>query len=395
MENHGASTTFKRLAKLNSLALAGAVLVLLWVWVPFVPDASAIQFDGINLFIELKPRAIFATLANVFGLSVLSYSLVKVGFLLLWLYLLMEYLRQDLKVSNPFSSQGFIWFGLSFLFAFGPVAYLTLNLGYIDVIAYTLSLLCFLISSKAQPRSPLVLVGVWACGLTAILIHEKSLFDLAIIGVWLCWQRGMKDALIKIAPPLLAAILFLWSVSNKVTSGLPPGTYIQILQANVFAIFPDSLNIWGILLGGGALWILYATLSIAVVVEQKSIVNLFRATIAACTMGALCIAPLIVASDTNRMVDLIWLPCLMMIATLDKPSLFSSRAGKVGLIILCFMQFLIPPFLMYNHGVVPMNCYASYFVEQLPLEGEVKPRKRGLFSLYAFYRIDSSEKACD
>ncbi len=389
MANYGALAAYQRLAKLISLAQALLLLGLLCLWVPFIPDASGIQFDGINLFVELKPRAVFATLANVFGLSVLSYSQAKILFFLLWLYLLIEHLRQYLNVSNPFSSQGFIYFGLSFLFAFGPVAQLTLNLGYIDVVAYTLSLLCFLISSKAQSRSPLVLLGIWACGLIAILIHEKSLFDLAIIGVWLCWQRGIKDAMIKIAPPLLAATLFLWFVSHKVTSGLPPATYIEILQANMFAIFPDSLNIWGIILGGGTLWILYATLSIAVAIEQKSIVNMFKVTIASCMMGALCIAPLIVASDTNRMVDLIWLPCLMMIAALNWPSLFSSGAGKVGLISLCFIQFLIPPFLMYNHGVVPLNCYANSIAKILPLEDQSVPRHIGAFSIHGFNRSNA------
>jgi len=383
------------LAKLSSLALALGLLALLWLWVPFVPDASAIQFDGINLFIELKPRAVLATLANLSSLSVLSYSLVKIVFLLLWLYLLIEQLRQYLKVSTLFSSYGLIWFGLSFLFAFGLVAYLTLNLGYIDVVAYTLSLLCFLISSKAQLRSPLALLGIWFCGLTAILIHEKSLFDLAIIGVWLCWQRGFKDALIKIAPPLLAAILFLWFVSHKVTSGLPPGTYIGFLQANVFGIFPDSLNLWGILLGGGAQWVLYFTLSITVVIEQKSIINMIRAAIASCIMGALCLAPLIVASDTNRMVDLIWLPCLIMIGVLDWPSLFLSRAWKMGLTIMCIVQFLIPPVLMYNHGVVPMNCYANFLARLMPLEKKVVPRHFGLISYHVFFRQNSLKIVCD
>jgi hypothetical protein len=360
-----------------------------------MPDASSIQFDGISLFIDPKPRAVFATFANVLHLTVIEYSLAKLVFLLLWLYLLFTKLYECLHVNKIFSGQGIVWLGLSVLFAFGLVAFLTINLGYIDVVAYTFSLGCVLLATSRFAPSWRSILGIWILGFLAILTHEKSLFDLAIIGIWIWWQRGFKVSFITVVPALMAAILFLYLVSQKVTSGLPPATYIGILKANPLSIVPDSFNAWGILLGGGSLWILYFILSIAMVCQAGCTKEKYQSLLATLVMGALCIAPLIIASDTNRMVDLIWMPCLLLICTLQWPGLFSSILGKILLVGLCAVQLLTPPFLMYNHGVVPMNCYASYFARQLPLEAEVKPRKWGVFSLHAFYRSDTSQKACD
>lgn len=285
---------------------------------------------------------------------------------------------------------------MSFLFAFSPVSYLTINLVYIDSVAYALTLIVLLLAIATQgPGTFWRYIGIWIFGFAAILVHEKSVFDLGILGIWIFWQRGLKEAVFKIAPPLAAGALFLYMVSNKVSWGLKPQTYIEILLLDPSAILADSFNVWGIFFGGGVLWAFFFMLACTLAHQMNSIRDKLSAIVYSLLMALMCIAPLIVASDTNRMVDLIWMPCFLLICTLHWPILFSSILGKAVLVGLCALQFLTPPFLMYNHGVVPMNCYASYFAEQLPLEGEVKPQKWGPFSWHAFYRIDTSEKACN
>lgn len=379
-----------------SLGLTLALGILLLCWVHFYPETSPGQYAGVNLFNELKPRALLGTVANLFHLSPLAYSLLKLGFLGLWAYLVIVKIYQCLHVNQFFSGITFIWVAISFLFVFSPVSYLTINLVYIDSVAYALTLSVLLLAIAPQSNARFwEFIGIWCLGFAAILVHEKSVFDLGILGVWLLWQRGFKDALFKICPPIVAGAIFLYIVSNKVTWGLKPQTYIQILLLDPTAILADSFNVWGILFGGGALWIFYCLLVFALI-NQVNFKSKKLSTVVYCIlMALLCIAPLIVASDTNRMVDLIWMPCLLLICTLQWPSLFSSISGKILLVSLCAIQLLTPPFLMYNHGVVPMNCYASYFARQLPLEAEVKPRKWGVFSLHVFYRSDTSQKACD
>ena len=160
----------------------------------------------------------------------------------------------------------------------------------------------------------------------------------------------------------------------------------------------ESLNLWGIILAGGALWIIFL---VAAQNFLKTTANYStQGLIAIIIMTLLCFAPLLVAHDTTRMVGIIWLPTLLLIREIDLKRALDFVRFRQWALGACLVQMLLPPILVYLGGAAPLNCYSRELILRfLPREKDmarIPTRHDGLrpavgpFGLYALDRRDIS-----
>ena len=106
-------------------------------------------------------------------------------------------------------------------------------------------------------------------------------------------------------------------------------------------------------------------------------------------MIILCFAPLSVADDTTRMVGLIWLPTYLLIREIDLKSALESVRFRQWALVACLLQVLLPPMLLYQHGVAPFSCYSRELISRfLPRERDITNFAVKPFGLYALDRGD-------
>jgi len=361
-------------------ALAGVLLILATFWVP-VSWLDTSPYPAASLLQNWQPRALLGTIADLFNLDASGYTILKLGCLFIWLTIVIQQLDDSLG-EQPHRT--LLLAGCGALFAFSTVTVITLGpAGFIDIAPYALSagVVALLVRCDWQPDNKAV-AAITAALLLAVVGHEKALFEIAILIVWSLWRTGWRNTAKLFAPAVILSLLYLMSVASTSTSGLSAEGYAGILSSGLGYLLARSLNVWGILAGGGALWVLYGLFAAKFIAGATDSGR--RAAVTA-TMLLLCLATLLIAGDTNRMVALIWLPTLLLITAVNPAAVFPSTGWRAGLVVLCLLQLANPPVLMYRSGIVPFNCYSLAIAKRLPQGENVA---QGPFDIYAHNRPD-------
>jgi len=372
-----------------SALLAGTLLYLFSLWVPFLPGS----YDGWqkgNLFNEIRPRALLGTLAYIFDLEGHGFAMTKLISLWGWLTLIIwQIFRVLVGPAKKIESQTMLTIVcLSFIFAFSTVSQMTFGpLVFMDSVPYFLVIVAYLFFAKNE--EPLITHALFCTLLlfSAIAIHEKTIFDVAILLVWLLYKKGTIKALFLIAPTYILSLIILIIIKDRKLTGESPETYLNILKKGFDFFVEYSFDLTAIAIGGGALWILYGILSYYFIrSSQTSSDRKIRIGVIV-AMLLCCFAPLLVAWDTNRLVGLIWLPTFLLIV--ETGSVLVAKPNKlqsIGFVLLCFLQLAMPPMLRDPGLIFPYNSYAEYvFSKQPPIhQGDLllfKDQSNGSLSL--------------
>ena len=349
--------------------LAAALIYLFNRWVPLIYDFYFEWRVG-GFFHTFKPRTILGSVFNLIGWGDGAFTAIKVLALWGWLTLITGQLFQ-VFIAGQKSAHVFrfgVVIALSFIFAFSTVSQMTFGaVRILDAIPYLLILASYLIYIQDEQKiSAPSYIGATFLLFLATLIHEKSIFDIGIVWIWLAWKGGIKKASLYIFPAILLSALFLFSNKSSGTTGLgyAPNAYLEILS-NGFTYFKDSsFDLLAITLGGGALWIIYTLCSVFFIHISPSNQQRIIRTLLCIAMVVGCFVPLLVTFDTNRLIGLMWLPTFLLLCEVgpQMQTHFKKWLLLFGLAILCILQFAVPPMLtMPPLGSVVFNSYAKWF----------------------------------
>jgi hypothetical protein len=360
-------------------------------WVPIDFGFKGAYYHA-NLFNELEPRALLGTVARrILHLGPTAYILLRVLFEALWLFLIVFQITKSLRPDQDSgTSYTLEVVALSVLFGFNTVVYTTNGLSeFIDVVPYTLVLCAVPLLLPSDDRVTITrYFAATLLLLAAVMVHEKSVFDLAILAAWTTWKYGYKRSSTLMLPSAAGAVCYLWIVSTgTVTSGnRSPVDSIKLLQS-ALSFFGESLDVWGIILAGGVLWVIFIVAAYNFL-KTRARFSLHGYAIII-IMIVLCFAPLSVADDTTRMVGLIWLPTYLLIREIDLKSALESVRFRQWALVACLLQVLLPPMLLYQHGVAPFSCYSRELISRfLPRERDITNFAVKPFGLYALDRGD-------
>ena len=341
------------------------------LWVPItLPDESfsSPTFEA-NLFNKFSSRALFGTIVNIFSLNIFLAFLLPRLFNFLWLFLVIQYLAKETNIfCYSVFKASIIILSTGFLFAFNTNIFLDNVFPTIDPLARMLVILTvfFLFSEKNTNfySYPNILAIIFS--FSAVLAHEKSLFDICIISIWLFYKKGFKKILSYCLPLIIPFVtfIFLTPVNDQSILGIRPIDYIDklMLGNSIEYLFEKSFNLLGILFGGGFLWpIFFMCVSTFIrdglnLSKKKVVYRIIYSSL----LFLLCLLPLFVAYDTNRLVALIWLPTVFLIVETNFLLNILVNLRKKIIVFLCIvLQTFIPPVKIYLHGAVPLNCYAA------------------------------------
>jgi len=377
--------------------MAIAILICLSFWVPINLNAPSIYY-GVDNFHGIRPRAIIGSLIYLlpFEQSNINFvgSLIKLISLFLWLFFITSYFYQAIferyKNSSNLSAL-FIYLALTFIFASSSLTYITYSsAGFIDsfpaaIVAFLITSQYFTSNNKISIIKILLITGLLV---VATWSHEKSIYDIAILLVWFSLIWGIKRGMLYFTPALLLSTALMVRMANKMTSGESPAGYLKILTSGLDFFWDNAFSVWGILIGGGALWGLYWIAGSQFIQSaEPTKIQRYRA-LAVWLMLIICFLPLLVALDTSRMCSLIWLPTVLVLQTVDIPALFQSTSRKIILVLLCLFQALIPPALIYNKGMAAFNCYGVWLGQFLTSTSTANFSDLGPFGLTAHSRPD-------
>lgn len=369
-------------------ALALLLTVALWV-----PQSMTLESYGrvhyhANLLNQVAPRAMMGTLRHLLKLSqeafILMLVMVKWYWILTILWLLKAKPREQTLRNTLHAAAATL--PVILIFCFNTPLYTSNALaGFVDIAASLLALLSLLCVDAEDDRRPhfLFTVMAWISGMLAVLVHEKALLEIIMVALWLTWKRGMKTGAVYTLGIVPASILFLYHFRGVVTSGNAPAFYTDLLIGKNFSAFYDAFDVPAILLGGGALWVL-GIWAVWLIWRKERGMRATLFLLAAIAMLALCLAPLLVAHDTSRLVGVIWLPVLLFLRELQFcDRLLRCRAMLIAVTAIAVMQLLLPPFFIYVHGAVPLNCYARQTLEKLGVSHD--PKAQSGFRPFDFF----------
>jgi hypothetical protein len=285
----------------------------------------------------------------------------------------------------------FIYLALVFIFASSSLTYITYSsAGFVD--SFPAAIVAFLITSqyftgnnkisiiKILLTTGLLVVATWS--------HEKSIYDITILLVWFSLIWGIKKGVLYFAPALLLSTALMVRMANKMTSGESPLGYLKILTSGLDFFWNNAFSVWGILIGGGALWGLYWIAGFQFIQSADSRKTRRYRALTISLMLLICFLPLLVALDTSRLCSLIWLPVVLVLKNVNIPTLLQSTSRKIILVLLCIFQALIPPALIYNKGMAVFNCYGLWLGKFLPSTSTTNFSDLGPFGLTAHSRPD-------
>jgi hypothetical protein len=363
-----------------SAILAG---VLLWLYSFWVPLADGFYYEWLqgDLFREVQPRALLGTIANLLQIDDRGFMFIKITSLWAWLTLIIWQLAKG-TFSDFSLKRIYCLFCISFLFGFSTVTQMSFGpVMIIDVIPYLLILVVYIHLVSDKPTS------VWEYWVNATLlvaavaIHEKSVFDIGILFLWLFYKKGFKKSALALGPGILLCGLFLLMLRSKSLTGESLDTYFAILQRGA-DFLAYSFTFIEVFIGLGALGVLYFCLSIYFVKKKSSTRDGFWRLAIVFGMFLACIAPLTVAWDTNRLVGLIWLPTIILLGELGG-KVFSrpSSLKMVFLSLLCLFQLALPPILRFPGVVFAYNPYAKFIYgdEAVRIESPIRKGDTLLF----------------
>lgn len=350
---------------LSLLLLAAAFLVLAALWVPVNPQlmlTNPVYYQA-DILRAFEPRSLMGTLGRLLYLSPQGFILLIQLFHVLWAALILWGLSSPGDEEEPAAP---LWaVGLvGFLFVFNtPIFLSNVNSGLVDIPAFTMTLAAVLILFKGnRAPTPGRLAGAVAAMIVGILIHEKGIFDATIIGVWLLWRGGWRRSLLFYVPVAgFYAFFILINASAKNAHNWTPSDYFAVLAHIWDYLAYNSFNVYGIILAGGMLWVLLGMVAYRFWRQGRieSVSEGWCRLLVVVAMVGLCLGPLAVAWDTNRLAALMWLPTFLLVRqTRLVPGLATARAG-VPVAILCLLHVFVPPAFALRMGAVPINCYAQ------------------------------------
>jgi hypothetical protein len=368
------------------------------MWVPINFEVGSI-YNSVHLFDGLKPRAIFGTILELmpwerYGKDYLA-NILRIISITLWMYCINKQLYQSVfnREKDKLNISSLCTFlALGFIFFVSPITLLNLSAaGFIDALPYAIVAYVatsnYLLTGKSETKKVFCITALLVL---ATLSHEKSIFDISILLVWFSWKWGVRKAFWYFSPALLFSLLLLILLGNKVASGETPMGYISILGNGLEFFWEESFNIFGVILGGGAFWLLYLITATSFLKNLIPYRSQLLAFVVVLLMSLICISTLLVAHDTNRMVALIWLPLILVIKEIDLDALFYGIQSKLFLMVLCVVQAITPPMLIYRNGMTGFNCYGLWISQFLP--GElIRQKTNEQFSLFRQYRPDLTE----
>lgn len=353
----------------------------------------------INIFDGLKPRAIFGTILELLPMfsftKEYSANILRIISIIIWIYcinkqLYLSVFKNEHKKQN--ASSLIIFFLLSFIFSLSPITLLNLSAaGFIDAFPYAIIAYIvtsnYLLSGHDEVRK---VIFINLLLVIATLSHEKTIFDIAILLVWFTWNWGIRKALWYFSPALIISIAILFLLGDKVASGETPLGYFSILSDGFNFFWEQSFNIYGIILGGGVFGLLYFLIAASYLTNLNPHRSEMLGLITILLMLLICASTLLIAHDTNRMIALIWLPLILIIKDINLYSIFYKLRYKLLLFLLCFLQAITPPMLIYRNGMTGLNCYGLWVSQLLP--GELfRQKSNEQFAIYRHYRPDLTE----
>ena len=348
--------------------ISAILLYLFSLWVPLIYDFYFEWVAG-DFFQAFKPRTFLGSIFNLFHWRDGAFTITKVLALWGWLTLITnQFIRVFLGADNNVRLYKFgIVLALCFIFSFSTISQMTFGpVRILDSIPYFLILAGYLICAQnKQSLKALSYVGATILFFLATLIHEKSIFDLTILLIWVAWRDGIKKSVTSILPAFLLSIAFLLLNRASGTTGLgyAPNTYLDTLSNGLNYFLNSSYSPSAIIFGGGSLWVIYIICSVQFVRCAPTNMQLLTRLGLCIGMLIICILPLLVAFDTNRLVGLIWLPTFLLLCQVGPKLLPTSKKLSIFMLIcLCALQLAVPPMLtMPPLGSVVFNSYAKWF----------------------------------
>jgi hypothetical protein len=349
------------------------------LWVPIAlpdEDFSKLTYNA-NFFTKFSSRALFGTIINIFSLNVFSAFLLLKVLNFIWLFLVIQYIAKETKFFcyDNFKSY-IIIFSIGFLFAFNTNIFINNVFPLPDPLAHMLLILSifFLFSEKNTNGHSYLNILAIICSFSAVLTHEKSLFDISIIAIWLFYKKGFKKTASYCLPLVVLSVVFIFlaPASNQSIKGSPVGYLQRLMIGNSIEYLSErSFNFLGILFAGGFLWPVFfmcvgTFINDGLRLGKKQGIYRFIYSVVLCL---LCLLPLLIAYDTNRLVALIWLPTVFLIVETNfMLKITESLRTKIIFSLYIILQAFIPPVFVYLHGAIPLNCYATKsvnFIERL------------------------------
>ncbi len=347
--------------------LAGGLQFAIALWVPIGLTLNH-DYLTVNLVEHVQPRALVGTVSQYLDLSDVQFLFATQAALFVWLFLVAVLIATPRGQRVP-DAPNWRTFGVLFLFGWSTLPFVTNAFsGFVDVFAAATVAVSVWLLYQRDESSTAALSGVVTLMCVATLIHEKSIFDVLILLMWIGFTRPRKQAAWTVGAYalFLAGYLMLSSDARAANGNKTFAEYLSLAVEFRSYLEHYSFNVVGVAFGGGLLWALYAACATAFVRTRQATSPLFPRVALVFGLLALCVAPLLVAWDTSRLVALIWLPTLLLLLELDGRVLLArSRFAPAACLSACLLQVLIPPVLIYRHGAVPLNCYASFVVGQL------------------------------
>lgn len=380
------------------------MLVALSFWVPISLDAISPYF-GVDFFHGIRPRAILGSIIYLLPFDSKQIDLVGNTIKLLavwaWLCLVLSILyraifQREKRGEGPDSlSSWLIYFGVGFIFAASSITYITFSAtGIID--AFPAAIVALVISTDyllEGDRRCLLKVGLITILLVlACLSHEKTVYELLILLAWFLVKWGPKKSILYFGPALILSVLLLLRMANKMSAeGTAPSNYFEILNSGLTYFWVHAFNVWGVIFGAGAFWGLYIIGSGQYLQQACSKRTVYVRLGVIVLMPCICLLPLLVALDTSRFAASMWLPVLLVFQAIDVRNVFTARGRHWILVLLCILQFLIPPMLIYHKGMAPFNCYGLWIGHMLPNRSQIDFMSLGAFGLYFHQRPEQTD----
>jgi hypothetical protein len=358
-------------------------------------------YFGLDFFHGIRPRAMLGSIVYLLPFDISQINLVGnvIKLLAVWIWLCLVqsifYRKIFEERTEPYSvSSWLIFFAIGFIFAASSITYITFSAtGIIDAFPAAIVALVistdFLIEGERKRFLRVSLITILL--VLACLSHEKTVYELLILLLWFGLRWGIKKSLLYFGPALILTSLILMRMARKTGVGEAPVSYMETLTSGLAYFWVNSFNFWGILSGAGALWGLYLIGSSCYVHQAHSRWTRHVRLGTIVLMPFVCLLPLLVALDTSRFAASMWLPVVLVFQAINIHAVFTSLGRKWILAILCVLQFLIPPMLIYHKGMAPFNCYGLWIGHMLPNRSQIDFMSLGVFGLYFHQRPEQTD----
>ena len=347
-------------------ALAVGLFVLAALWVPINHRPVPRGYFETTWFEGFQPRGLMGTLAAALGLTPRQFvELNLIGEVIFLFLLLLALVRAGEGVAAAPTRR---WLGLvllAILLSFHQVLFFGHFLsGFVDIHSAALTLgAVHLLAFGTGPPRPLALGLAAALSGLSLLNHERSVLDAAVLATWLWLRFGPRVAAGYFAPVAACLALFFVPFSSQAQMGMSLPQYWANLEKVTLYVRQESGSLVGIFYGGGFAWLLWAYGASRLLRRQESGGSRLKAAAFVLVSLAACLAPLLVAHDTSRLVGLMWLSTLLMLTTLRLPRQLARSRGLFRFVtVLAVLQLALPPLFIYKFDAVPLNCYAQNMV---------------------------------